>query len=159
LQATSKLRRNLSICAYVLCLAGIGTYLYASRAARRYRVERERILLGNGNGAYLKERLASKISGRFTILHLSDLHLTAGDEDKAAFLKEVTSDDYDMVVLTGDIFENESGLAYTSSLLLKQPRLGAYAVLGNHDYYSYTLFTKQSVNLLSATNSQKSGVM
>ena len=58
------------------------------------------------------------------------------------FLRSLYEQDYDLVVLTGDIFEDYSGLGYASSLLVKQPRLGAYAVFGNHDYYEYNMFAK-----------------
>lgn len=125
-----------------LGLAGFAAYLYASRvAARSYRLERVKVWLGDGMG-----RSNQPINGngqkRLSILHLSDLHLSRGDEDKAAFLKSITDYEYDIVVITGDIFENESGFAYASSLLSRKPRLGAYAVLGNHDYYAYNLLNK-----------------
>lgn len=76
------------------------------------------------------------------ILHLSDLHLSHSEGQKMAFIEKVAQEDYDMVILTGDIFEDYTGLAYASSLLPRQPRLGAYAVLGNHDYFSYSMFHK-----------------
>lgn len=134
---------NVGLCAGVMGFAGLCTYLYAVRAARRYRVEHLRIVLGgNGDGALENAGKDFAVRRRLSILHLSDTHLCRGDEDKAAFLQQVTSHQYDMVVITGDIFENESGLQYASSLLAKAPRLGAYAVLGNHDYYAYNLFHK-----------------
>jgi uncharacterized protein len=75
-------------------------------------------------------------------LHLSDLHLCADDMDKADFLRRVTDDDFDMVVITGDIFENYGGLIHARSLMTRKPRLGTFAVLGNHDYYDYGWFNK-----------------
>jgi predicted MPP superfamily phosphohydrolase len=122
----------LSLGAGTLCLIGFLTYLYACVAAKRYRLERLEIVLKSDIGS----------RRQFTVLHLSDLHLCRGDHDKAAFLRSVTNDDYDMVVLTGDIFEDRGGIDHASSLLVKKPKLGAYAVLGNHDYYDYTLFNK-----------------
>jgi predicted MPP superfamily phosphohydrolase len=125
-----------------LALAGVAAYLYASRvAARDYRLERVRVYLPDGLGKACRP-MNGQGKQRLSILHLSDLHLCRGDDDKAAFLKTITDDEYDMVVITGDIFENESGFAYASSLLTRKPRLGAYAVLGNHDYYAYTLLNK-----------------
>ncbi|MGH9548270.1 MAG: metallophosphoesterase, partial [Terriglobales bacterium] len=76
------------------------------------------------------------------ILHLSDLHLHGNDEEKAEFLARVTDDDYDIVVLTGDVFEKYSGIKFASALLTRKPRIGAFAVLGNHDYYDYSMFNK-----------------
>ncbi|PWT97737.1 MAG: hypothetical protein C5B53_07640 [Candidatus Melainabacteria bacterium] len=123
-------------------LGGLAAYLYASRiAARNYRLERVKVWLGNGMDKS-NQPVIEKGKQRFSILHLSDLHLCRGDDDKAAFLKMITDEEYDLVVITGDIFENESGFAYAPSLLTRKPRLGAYAVLGNHDYYAYTLFNK-----------------
>jgi predicted MPP superfamily phosphohydrolase len=115
-------------------VAGVGTYLYASRVeARRYQLETVSVRVRNGNGN----------NGRvLKILHLSDMHLCFPETDKIDFLRSINSDSYDMVVLTGDVFENYSGLTYASSILPKQPKLGAYAVLGNHDYFNYTLLHK-----------------
>jgi len=125
-----------------LGLAGVVAYLYASRiAARSYRLERVKVWLGKGMGSS-NQPVNGNGKRRLSILHLSDLHLSRGDEDKAAFLKSITDYEYDMVVLTGDIFEDESGFAYASSLLTRKPRLGAFAVLGNHDYYAYNLLNK-----------------
>ncbi len=142
------------------CLAagGLGTYLYASRVeARRYRIERVNVItgganadkaLGNATGDATVERASPHLDPEglppinLKILHLSDLHLSWPESHKMEFLSRVTNDDYDMVILTGDVFENYSGLPYAGSILSRRPRLGAYAVLGNHDYYDYTWFHK-----------------
>lgn len=76
------------------------------------------------------------------VLHISDLHLSHSEGQKMAFIEKISQEEYDMVILTGDIFENYGGLAYASQLLPRIPKLGAYAVLGNHDYYSYSYFHK-----------------
>ena len=76
------------------------------------------------------------------ILHISDLHLHNGDRKKVEFIRAITDDDYDLVVLTGDIFQFSQGLHFAAQLLSRQPRLGAYAVFGNHDYYDYSLLNK-----------------
>ena len=47
-----------------------------------------------------------------------------------------------MVVLTGDIFQFSDSFDYGPFLLARQPRLGAYAVFGNHDYYDYSMVNK-----------------
>jgi len=131
------LSKFLKIAAGSAALAGVGAYIYATRfESRDYRLEVQKVTIngasGNGNGQGKPLR----------ILHLSDLHLCYPETHKIAFLQKITAEPYDMVVLTGDIFENYSGLAYASSLLSRQPELGAYAVLGNHDYYNYTMMHK-----------------
>jgi predicted MPP superfamily phosphohydrolase len=112
-----------------LLAVGAITYLYASRIeVRRYR--RERL------------RLSVNSTHQLSILHISDLHLKFGDRAKVDFLSEITNQEYDLVVLTGDIFQDNESLAHASALLKRMPRLGAYAVLGNHDYYYYNWFNK-----------------
>lgn len=114
---------------------GIGTYLYASRVeARRYQLEKLRVTINGG--------AQRRFSRPLKILHISDLHLSHPESHKIEFLQRVTDDDYDLVILTGDIFENESGVPYAGQLLSRAPRLGAYAVLGNHDYYDYNMWHK-----------------
>jgi predicted MPP superfamily phosphohydrolase len=112
---------------------GIGAYLYASKiATRRYRLEVVGITTAGGGATDRPLR----------ILHISDLHLTAPESHKIEFLKRATDGDYDFIFLTGDVFENEGGLKYAGQILSRSPRLGAYAVLGNHDYYDYKWFNK-----------------
>lgn len=121
-------------------LAGAGTLFYANRIeARRYRLETVSLTIGGEDTAD-----GAQSDGRRTlrILHLSDLHLCHPESDKIEFLEKVTNEEYDLVFLTGDIFENFTGLSYAHSLLTSKPRLGAYAVLGNHDYFNYTMFNK-----------------
>lgn len=114
---------------------GVGTYLYASYVeARRYQLEKVRVAINGG----AQRRFLKPLK----ILHISDLHLCHPESHKIEFLKRVTDDEYDLVILTGDIFENETGVPYVKDLLSRAPRLGAYAVLGNHDYYDYTLWHK-----------------
>lgn len=110
-------------------LGGAALYLYASRVeARNYRLERVRVST--------KKRVPLRI------LHLSDLHLSHPESHKIEFIERITDDEYDMIVFTGDIFEDYSGTKYAKHLITRRPRLGTYAVLGNHDYYAYTWFNK-----------------
>ncbi len=81
-------------------------------------------------------------SQNLKILHISDLHLCGNDDEKVQFIRSITSTEYDLIVLTGDVFEFLDGLKYGPSLIGRQPRLGAYAVFGNHDYYDYSIFNK-----------------
>jgi predicted MPP superfamily phosphohydrolase len=70
------------------------------------------------------------------------LHLHQGDQKKVEFIRAITNDDFDLIVLTGDIFEFSKSFDFGPFLLSRQPKLGAYAVLGNHDYYDYSFFNK-----------------
>jgi predicted MPP superfamily phosphohydrolase len=122
-----------------LAIAGVGALMYATRVeTKRFGIESIDVTTGDG-----KQGLEDAGEARtLKILHLSDLHLMGEDYEKAAFLREVTSQEYDIVVLTGDIFQKYSGIKFAASLLARQPRLGAFAVLGNHDYYQYSMFNK-----------------
>lgn len=124
-----------------LLAAGAGVYAYACREARQYRSEF--LKLDDG----LNERTPGKIGSDSTkslkILHISDLHLSRNESQKKLdFLKRVTDDDYDFVFLTGDIFQHDESIKYAPLLLSRKPKYGAYAVLGNHDYYSYSMTNK-----------------
>ena len=133
--------RALGIAAGSLVLTGLGAFIYATMIeTRQFRLETVDITTGSGGRKKSDNGHAPR--KQLKILHLSDLHLHGDDDEKAAFLREVTDDDYDIVVLTGDIFEKYSGIKYAGSLLSRQPRIGAFAVLGNHDYYDYSMFNK-----------------
>jgi uncharacterized protein len=143
-------KKTLPIIAGSFLLTGLGVYLYASKVeARNYKLETIRVTTygggdpPNGHLPESSEPSAMQPGDRhFRILHISDLHLSDPETDKLRFLEEITDGDFDLVVLTGDVFENYTGLKYASSLLSRRPRLGAYAVLGNHDYYNYSFFNK-----------------
>lgn len=117
-------------------VSGLAVYLYARRETKNYRLENVSLTIANGKG------VAEKKQRQLKILHLSDLHLIEPESHKIDFLQKITDDDYDLVFLTGDIFEDYSGLRYASKLLAKMPKLGAFAVLGNHDYFAYTMIHK-----------------
>lgn len=120
---------------------GAGLYAYGRSETRQYRREFLRVepkLLPSSAGAGSKDGLK-----RLRILHISDLHLTRNDsKEKLDFLADVTDDDYDFVFLTGDIFQHDDSIKHAAKLLSRRPRIGAYAVLGNHDYYKYSMFNK-----------------
>lgn len=126
----------LSLSGLGLGLAGLALFLYGTRVeTRKYRLETIK----------LRTRSRASAGGRrheLRILHLSDLHLSGSDDHKVEFIRSITDDDYDMVVLTGDVFEFEHGIKYGEQLLSRKPRLGAYAVFGNHDYYDYSILNK-----------------
>ncbi|HEY9679267.1 MAG TPA: metallophosphoesterase [Drouetiella sp.] len=143
-------KKTLGIAAGSFLLTGLGVYMYASRVeARNYKLETVRITTYGGGGDGPNSASAGKNPGDvdatkkiFRILHLSDTHLAEPESHKLRFLEEVTDGDFDLIVLTGDVFENYTGLKYAGALLSRQPKLGAYAVLGNHDYYNYKYWNK-----------------
>lgn len=76
-------------------------------------------------------------SGPIQLLHLSDLHLLAGDTAKRAFLADLAGLDVDLLVVTGDMLGEPAGLAPALEALgAFRPGIGAVAVLGSNDYYA-----------------------
>ena len=72
--------------------------------------------------------------GTLTVLHLSDLHFTAGDGRKARFLAGVPS--ADVTVVTGDILgEADAVEPVVAALRGVRGRVGSFFVLGSNDYY------------------------
>jgi uncharacterized protein len=72
-----------------------------------------------------------------TVLHLSDLHLTAADTRRVAFLERLAAEPVDLVVLTGDMLGEPGALDPVLEALGRfRPRLGAVAVLGSNDYWA-----------------------
>lgn len=135
-----------------LAALGAGAFAYARYEARQYRkqvlaVENASLRLGATAGGGSWD--ASHNVRALKVLHISDLHLT-GNESRAKleFLEQITDDEYDFVFLTGDIFQDDHAVRHARSILSRLPRIGAYAVLGNHDYYCYSMFNKTIGRLL-----------
>ncbi len=73
-----------------------------------------------------------------TILHLSDFHLfgTPGREFYQKVMDECRAWDPDLVALTGDYVDSDGYRRWIVPLLGRlRWRIGAFAVLGNHDYW------------------------
>ena len=86
-----------------------------------------------------RERVEAFAPGQppLTVLHLSDLHMTAADTRRMAFLKRLATEPVDLVVLTGDMLGEPAGLGPVLEILGRfRPRLGAVAVLGSNDYFA-----------------------
>jgi uncharacterized protein len=80
-------------------------------------------------------RLPAKLDG-LQIVQLSDLHLARCFDRK--FFEDVVEScrawDADLVVVTGDLIEDDSTLEWIEPLLGRlEARLGKFAILGNHD--------------------------
>jgi predicted MPP superfamily phosphohydrolase len=79
-------------------------------------------------------------SGQVTIAHISDLHLgmMRGEELLERVIASLRDIHPDIVVATGDIVDGQGddldGLA--RRFLAIQPPKGAYAIVGNHEYYA-----------------------
>ncbi|WP_166823427.1 metallophosphoesterase [Thalassoroseus pseudoceratinae] len=72
----------------------------------------------------------------FSILHLSDFHLigTLSLDFFREVCAEVNDQPYDLVVFTGDLFDDISHVSWLPETLGKlHGRLGQYFILGNHD--------------------------
>lgn len=76
---------------------------------------------------------------RLSILHVSDLHLTARRRRLAAFLArlpELLGLVPDLVLATGDLIDDDSGIGpAVAALAGLEARLGRFYVLGSHDYF------------------------
>jgi len=99
-------------------------------------LERRTIYLPNAHGRLPRRGLR--------ILHLSDTHFQGirwRERAKMEQIRRLTADlEYDLLIHTGDFWHNEAGLDHLMDFmaLLPRPRLGAYGVLGNHDYACYS---------------------
>jgi predicted MPP superfamily phosphohydrolase len=117
---------KLAVAAGVVAAAGAACVGYGVLVERDwYRLRRQRV-----------EALAPG-QPPLSVLHLSDLHLTAADTRRIAFLERLAAEEVDLVVLTGDMLGGPDGLEPVLEALGRfRPRLGAVAVLGSNDYWA-----------------------
>lgn len=82
--------------------------------------------------------------GGLRVLHLSDTHFQGEhwrEQPKIESIRRACAGlEYDLLVHTGDFLHTDAGLPNVLDLLdsLPKPKLGAYAVFGNHDYTVYS---------------------
>lgn len=82
---------------------------------------------------------------RLRILHVSDLHVNGRspfcDWRLRRYAQRIKQLDYDIVVHTGDMLDNEAGIdaavSFVQEIAGDRP---AFTVLGNHDYHCYSWF-------------------
>lgn len=81
----------------------------------------------------------SKTTGPVRIVQISDVHLglMVGEKRLAAILDAVARQSPDLLVVTGDLVDGQAdGLAGLAEMFHEiRPRLGKFAVTGNHEYY------------------------
>ena len=79
------------------------------------------------------------------ILHISDTHFRGADRREHAKIEQVrratAGAQFDLLIHTGDFLHNDSGLENVLALIdsIPRPRLGAFAVTGNHDHVVYEM--------------------
>ena len=83
-------------------------------------------------------RTSGNLGAGLRILHISDLHMRGGDTAKLAFLKGLREIAVDLVFVTGDMIEDDSGIDQCVEALSGfGPGIGIFAVFGAHDrWYS-----------------------
>lgn len=115
--------------------AAVGTLAYA-RWVERLRVDVRRMAVEVDSPGLPAAGLR--------ILHLSDMHFTGeGQIERWKIehtLRLLAGEQIDLLLVTGDLIHDDGGLPAALELLarLPQPRLGAFACLGNHDYAAYS---------------------
>lgn len=120
-------------------LAGVGATVAGYgflREPLRVKLDRMTIRLPNANGHLPPHGLR--------ILHLSDSHFRGDqwrEQPKIDSVRRACAGlDYDLLIHTGDFVHEDEGLPNVLAMLdsLPKPRLGSFAVFGNHDYTTYS---------------------
>ena len=79
------------------------------------------------------------LGGKLEVLHISDAHFRKGDEAKLDFVRSLHETPVDMVVVTGDMIEDDSGIDYCVNALRGfKTGIGVFAVFGAHDHWDST---------------------
>jgi predicted MPP superfamily phosphohydrolase len=75
--------------------------------------------------------------GRFTVLHISDIHLIPGQDHRIRFLASLADQDHDLVVVTGDLLGAEDAEDLTVAALAPLTSRGrpGLVVLGSNDLF------------------------
>ncbi|MEW6237504.1 MAG: metallophosphoesterase [Candidatus Omnitrophota bacterium] len=89
----------------------------------RYRIMRHKIQM---KGPSIKP---------LAILQISDLHFYRGQTSLQRFLEELTKWAVDLIFITGDLIDDDSGIDLCLEALRPlRAKYGSYCVFGNHDY-------------------------
>lgn len=115
------MKKFLLFCALLLVYLAVDIYISNNM------LERERIEL-------VKESLPEAFQD-FTIVQISDTHAKRFGENNEKLFQMVREEAPDIIVLTGDIVERLTELAYAEELFLGLQRIApAYYVTGNHEW-------------------------
>ena len=119
---------NLIVAVLICCLAAVLVYeLYNSR-----RIRFRSLRLCSPSKAE-----ADRVN-ELKILHLSDIHTCQSSGRKLAAVEAMSQKEWDFVFITGDLIENDFGIEPVAAALGKlKAKYGKFAVLGNHDYFSF----------------------
>jgi len=116
-------RPTLGIIVLIVSLAGLWSLIEA------YRVRLKKVIFHT-----------SHVSEPLRILQISDLHLNllAGERRLRRIVRLIEKADPDLIVSTGDMVDGPVPRIerFAQEMARMNPRLGKYAVLGNHDFYS-----------------------
>ncbi|MEX2328296.1 MAG: metallophosphoesterase [Nitriliruptoraceae bacterium] len=106
--------------------AGVGCVAYGTFVERRWYALRRVTVPGVLRGG-----------GRLRILHVSDVHLVPGQDHRVRFLEELSGEDHDLVVATGDLMGAAEAADATVAALAPLTREGrpGLVVLGSNDLY------------------------
>jgi predicted MPP superfamily phosphohydrolase len=86
-------------------------------------------------------RSPRSFGGTLEILHISDTHLRERDAAKLKFLRGLHERPVDLVVVTGDMIEDNTGMELCVEALRGfTTTLGIYAVFGAHDHWDTRLW-------------------
>lgn len=105
--------------------AALGGIAYAVAESRWFRIQEHRVPASAGVPP-------------LRILHLADSHLRSKDRARLDFLASLPDriGPLDLILMTGDMIENDSGIDPLLDLLARfDARYGKAYVLGSHDYY------------------------
>ncbi|WML44773.1 metallophosphoesterase [Neobacillus sp. PS3-40] len=116
--------------AYIICttiiLIFLAIFIKAHRNTKKVMVKTITVPVSKGNRP-------------LKILHLSDIHLENISISPEELFQNVSNQSIDLIALTGDYLERKKNIPklipYLNKLKDLNPRLGIFAVFGNHDYY------------------------
>lgn len=109
-------------------LLGVGGLAYASLVERRWYALRRVTVPG----------VLRRPDATLRVLHVSDVHLSPGQQHRVRFLSSLAELDYDLVAVTGDLLEGvdlEDAAVAALAPLTASGRPGL-AVLGSHDRFA-----------------------
>ena len=111
-----------------LAMAGVGITAYAVAETYSYRLRVHGVPIGPSGPPW-------------RVLHLSDLHLSAGRRKLIDWLRALpqATGRVDLVLATGDLIDDDSGIAPLFETFERiEAQQGCYYVLGSHDYFQST---------------------